>query len=260
MLLADTHVHLYRCYDLEDAFDSAFRKLAALRRRHKLAPDDPAALFLTERADHHVFRDLKSGERFSVEPIGENLLEVRHSELGSLYLAPGRQIITAERLEILALTVDMEYPDGKPIREVIAAVREAGGVPVLPWSPGKWFSNRGKIVREIIQSSEKGTLLLGDTTLRPLLWGEPRLMREGRERGLTVVAGSDPLPFAGEERYIGSYGSLLDGPFDRSRPLSSLRDLLRRPAAVTTCGRRLSPFVVFLRLQKNRKTATKKSQ
>jgi hypothetical protein len=51
-------------------------------------------------------------------------------------------------------------------------------------------------------------------------------MRLGRERGLAVIPGSDPLPFAGEERYAGTYGFIYQGAFDASQPAASIGRML----------------------------------
>lgn len=51
----------------------------------------------------------------------------------------GRQIVTAEKLEVLALGTDLDIDDGRPIREVLSLVTENGGLPVIPWGAGKWW-------------------------------------------------------------------------------------------------------------------------
>jgi hypothetical protein len=143
-----------------------------------------------------------------------------------LLLFAGRQIVTAERLEILLLTVDLPIADGLPVSEVVERAIGSGGVPVLAWAPGKWFFKRGGIVAGLLRRFAAGELLLGDTTLRPTLWGEPRLMRSARRRGFGILAGSDPLPFPGEEVILGRYATVMDGDFDVDRPLAGVRRML----------------------------------
>ena len=62
--------------------------------------------------------------------------------------------------------------------------------------------------------------------------------------GFRVIAGSDPLPLAGEIERPGSFGCLLEGPFSVNRPAAALRDLLAestpRPFGL---GRSLPSFV-----------------
>jgi hypothetical protein len=235
-LYADTHVHLYPSYDLPAALAALGANLArgAARSDARFA-----AAFLTERRDCRLFAGLRSGDLrpaggpFEVRPGSdpETALLVRADRVVA-HLFAGRQIVTAERIEILALATLAEIPDGRPAGWVVDAVLAAGGVPTVGWSPGKWWFARGRIVRELLRSRRPGELLLGDTAMRPAGSPEPRLMREGRAGGFSVVAGTDALPFAGEEGLLGSYGSLFEGAFDPGRPLASVRELLRTPAAV----------------------------
>ena len=257
LIVADTHVHLYPCYD----FGSALRHLALNLRGH--ASSVPASseetvllALLAERRDCRCFRELvngRSGLSCGIESAPEaDVVKVMVEGCDPVYLFAGRQIVTAERIEILALTTDLEIEDGLPARAVIDAVISAGGVPVVAWAPGKWFFQRGKLVAGLIGSSDPGRLLFGDTTLRPAIWGEPLLMRRARLRGFAVLAGSDPLPFAGEEVYMGRYVSVFRGDFDLERPVSSVRGILAVGGLEPVLsGPRCSLPEVLLRLRKN---------
>jgi hypothetical protein len=99
-------------------------------------------------------------------------------------------------------------------------------VPVLAWAPGKWFFKRGDAVVRLLGRYAAGKLLLGDTTLRPTIWAEPRLMRLARSRGFGILAGSDPLPVPGEELMLGRYATVLEGDIDPTRPLEGVRKIL----------------------------------
>jgi len=61
------------------------------------------------------------------------------------YPGGGRQIVTRERLEILGLAMRRRFLMACPPR-VIQRIVEAGGIPVLPGSPGKWLFARGQLV------------------------------------------------------------------------------------------------------------------
>jgi hypothetical protein len=225
-LVADGHVHLYPFYDLGRALTALEENL----RGHG-AGGVPAG-FLAERHDCHVFEGLRKGRLqvpgVDLRPAGDDRCLVRAGESGPrLFLFSGRQIVTAERLEVLALTLDLPLADGLPAADVVRRVLDAGGVPVLAWAPGKWFFERGKAVAALLRRFAPGELLLGDTSLRPTLWGEPRPMREARRRGFGVLAGSDPLPVAGEEGMPGRYATILDGDIEVARPLAGVRQALR---------------------------------
>lgn len=252
-IIADTHVHLYPCYDLP----AALRNLNGNLR--KIGGDSVRTAFLAERFDCHYFRDLKqglikiSGEDLKILPADEdNAVVLIEKDEPVLYLFAGRQIVTVERVEILALTVDTDIPDNLPAEETVTAVLDAGGLPVLSWAPGKWFFKRAGTVRGLIDKFSPDSLLIGDTTLRPTIWPEPCLMRLAERQGFGVVAGSDPLPFQGEEKRLGTYGSILDGRFDPDKPVTSVRKMLITPGTISArAGKRCGALTVLCRLQKN---------
>ena len=236
-VVADTHVHLYPCYDL----GAALAFLCANLVRHG---EGVRAGFLTERGDQRIFAALRDGSLLpgagvSVQRLPEAGTLLLESEGRQVYLFGGRQIVTAERIEVLALGADIDLADGLTAERVIAAVQAADGVPVIGWSPGKWWRSRGRLVGELLRRSRPGDLLLGDTALRPRTGLEPPLMREARRRGLGVIAGTDPLPLPGEERLLGTYAAVFEGAFDQKQPLQSALRLLRSPSAhAGNCGTR----------------------
>jgi len=236
-VVADTHVHLHPCYDLGGALATLCANLA----RHG---EGVRAGFLAERGDYRIFAALRDGSLLpgggvAVRPLAEAGALLLESSGRQAYLFCGRQIVTAERIEVLALGADIDLADGLPADRVIAAILAADGSPVIGWSPGKWWRSRGRLVGELLRRGRPGELLLGDTALRPRSSPEPRLMREARGRGLGVIAGTDALPLPDEERLLGTYATVFEGTFDRERPLQSARRLLRSPGACTgTCGAR----------------------
>lgn len=238
-LAIDSHVHIYPFYSPHRLFDSAHRNLS------RIAPTaERLAICLTERAGYFAFEALARGDLVATpwkiaatpEP---NVLHASTSDGRALYVLAGRQIITAERLEVLALGVDLRLEDGAPVRDVIAQVRTAGACPVLPWGLGKWWGRRGQIVRQLVNESTPGQLALGDTYLLPALAFRPTLLRQAEARGFRVLAGTDPLGHPGEEEIIGHYGVLADATFEEDRPGTSLLRILGDPAQpLTVIGRR----------------------
>ncbi len=254
--VADTHVHLYPCYDLDRAFRTLVANLSHLAGRHR--PGADLVAMLTERHDCHFFKALSSGTLhlppdISVVPTAED--EALSVTIGEtvLTLVAGRQIVSSERVEILALSTDAEIEDGQPAGDVIRRVQEVGGIPVLSWAPGKWMFKREGVIRELFRRLNPGEVLAGDTTLRPIGWREPALMSEARRRGIGVVAGSDPLPFAGEEASMGSYATARDFEMDPEAPASSLRTALKAPGAAVLLGARCTLIPWLTRLRRNAK-------
>ncbi|HDQ44215.1 MAG TPA: hypothetical protein ENN17_01785 [bacterium] len=236
--LIDAHVHLYPQYDLARAYRLGTQNLLnAFRKCHHAEPEQ-AVLFwlLTERADCDIRGALltdpdRLGEDVLIHATGKGgAVRVKQDGTPDLYILPGRQAVSSEGLEILALCTDARFRDRVLCTsDLIIAVREAGGIPVLNWAPGKWFSSRGRIVQNLIDETDGPPgFLVGDTPLRHVLWPRPALMRAALKKGFRVIAGSDPLPFPGEERMIGSYGVAAEGMFDASEPAASLKTLLFR--------------------------------
>ena len=251
MILADTHVHLYPFYDLAQAVACAFNQLEsyalALHRRlppDKAAPPATLTLFLVERRDCCIYERLLAADQkipgCAIEALQDgSLLSITAQQERKLLVLPGRQIVTAERIEVLALMCRSRLPDGRPAQETIAAAKAENAVPVLPWSPGKWSFKRARLIESLIETSSPCELLLGDTPLRPNCLRTPRILRYGATLGFRIVAGSDPLPMPGEERQIGRMITAFEAPVLSHDPAGSLRHALFH-APLSHLGRRFS--------------------
>ena len=253
-VIADTHLHVYPFYDVAAAMANLAGNLS------QLVPGAVNVACLAERSGCSWFAQLESGGEsfvpgFRAENCGEERAMVLHGEGGEdVYVLPGRQIVTRERVEILCLTADLQIPDGLPGRKTVEDVLSGDGIPVLSWAPGKWFFGRGVVVAGLIE--EFGSKIgVGDTSLRSTLWPEPKLMERAAANGVAVIAGSDPLPFAGEEKYFGTYASAMECEFDSGRPVSSIRTALTSAVAQTARqGRRCGPLETLQRIRKNART------
>ena len=242
----DGHIHLYPEYSLPAALRILASNLPRLAGTG-LPSSEPVfcAALMAEARECRFFRRLRDrapADRaaFSVEDAGEPAaLRIIQAGLPCVHVIAGRQTVTRERIEILALATDADVPGDAGTAETLRAIRDAGGIPVVNWAPGKWLAERGRFVRALLEQSRPGDFLLGDTALRPASWREPPLMRFAQDKGFGVVRGSDPLPFPGEENLLGTYGFAYEGPFDPDRPVTSIRQILASGAsAVTAAGRR----------------------
>jgi hypothetical protein len=93
---------------------------------------------------------------------------------------------------------------------------------------------------------------LADTTLRPLGWPEPALFQRARREGFRILAGSDPLPFAGEESRIGRYATVVDlVSEDPANADSILRLLSPGGPPAGFAGGRGCPFDTALRMARH---------
>ncbi len=251
MIIADAHLHIYPCYDV----GLAFRKL--IDNLNACSSTALKAAFLAERSECHFFPDLRGGripvpDGFSVEETGEGTsLRIMQDGRFAFYLLAGRQVATAERLEVLALTSDQIIDDGTSAADVIEQAGDEGGIPVLTWALGKWTLKRKRIVKQLIDTFGPQRLILGDSSLRPSLLPEPGLFGYAAAKGFTILAGSDPLPSRGDERFMGRYATLIGGDVDDVTPASSVRELLKLgPEGISICGRRGSIMEVLRRQMK----------
>lgn len=251
-IIFDAHIHFYPEYDAALALHLAKENFIQAGRGLQRGDNPIYALCLTERADCHFFRSLRESKSFP------GMAEVKILEVGGalklilpesdeIFIIPGRQIISSERIEILAFGSDIEIPDRKfQSDRLFELIKKAGGLPVINWAPGKWWFKRGNIVSQMISSASAGELLLCDTTLRPLGYCEPCLMRKANSKGVKILRGSDPLPIRGEEAMLGRYLTRADADFDEASPVDSLKRILTDPTIKLEAGGRRSNIFEWL--------------
>lgn len=244
--LVDAHVHLHEAFDLARTFDAAVRRFDRAAGRFEWTGGGERVLMLTESWGANVFADLKAGRRvlpsrWALAGDDESAsLYLRRGDGAGLQLIAGRQIVTAERLEVLALACGDTLDDGQPIDAVLDWCRQRDAVAVIPWGFGKWTGRRGQVVQRLIERAQPGSLLLGDNAGRLNLGATPKLLRLGAARGLGILPGSDPLPFRGQQTKAGRYGFVLAGACGSAQALRrELRALRGWPA---TFGRLDTPL------------------
>lgn len=227
-IMIDAHVHLHPGTPAIGALLAARQRMAAMA-----AGDCLPVVLLAEQQGCRAFEDLRALARPTQE--AESLW--LDGADGPLLVIAGRQVVSAERLEILAQATVVEFADGTPAERLLEAMIAAGAIITLPWGAGKWLGRRGALLDRLLAADGEGALLLGDNGGRPAWWRERRLA------GRPVLRGSDPLPIAGDASRIGSFGSVLEGTLSRERPAAGLRAIVRAlrngPAGF---GRQASPF------------------
>ena len=242
MILVDAHVHIYDCFDLQSFLDSALKNFKAEAARCGQENSFTALLLLTETAKENWFHRLagyagnKSGTGtksigyWTFHRTNENCsLYARRRDNQELFLIAGRQIVTAEGLEVLALATAQTFTDGSPTVELIEAVKESSGIPVIPWGFGKWMGKRGAILKNILRKEKDSFLFLGDNSGRPVFLPRPSLFELAKEKGIRVLPGSDSLPFPSESHRVGSFGLSIQETITRERPASDLKRILLDP-------------------------------
>jgi hypothetical protein len=201
-VFVDAHVHIHDCFDVDRFLDAA----AANFRGHAAGMDASGRRFvlcLTETRIADKFRMLaeravseppelgRAGGSWYFLPGADNCcVMARHRDHGDIELVAGRQIVTAEKLEVLALGSLDVWEDGMPARAVIESVIEAGA--------------------SLIEKFDDGSVYLGDNGGRSAILPTPPEFALAGERGIRILPGSDPLPFDSEYNRAGSYGFQVD--------------------------------------------------
>lgn len=232
-ILIDAHVHIYDCFDLNTFLDAAWQNFYRWAgRRDQFV----GVLLLTESATYNQFQtllaqaDLPSSSGWTFASTSETYsLRAMGPQGQTLYLVAGRQIITAEKLEVLALISDRTFPDGLPAAETISAIQADGGIAVLPWGVAKWVGKRGQLVARLLQQQELAPVFLGDNSGRPQFWLRPRYFSQVEQQGLPLLLGTDPLPLDSETSRPGQFGLMLMGEFNNNEPGSYIKANLLNP-------------------------------
>ncbi|MGR3465020.1 hypothetical protein [Limimaricola sp.] len=242
-MLIDAHVHIHPGFDravfLRSAADNLASAAAALGH-----PPGPGGLILTEIPGAGVFEAFAAGQglprgwRAQAPPQDAEALWLQDPEGRELLLVSGRQFVSAEGLEILALGGRPADQGGLPAAEILARLGRMELPAVLPWGAGKWIGERGRLLRGLLDGAARPGVLLGDNAGRPFGWPRPGCFRDGPP----VLPGTDPLPVAAAADDAGRYGFVFDRQIPRSLPAAALRDwLLQLTGQPPVFGRRCGP-------------------
>ncbi len=244
MLIADAHVHFHACFRRARFFDAAWHNLTGAAPR--VAPGEALLpyLLLTESPGVDYFRrwcdesgrSSRSSARWRVEPTREDCsLTARREDGAAMIIVAGRQVPTAERLEVLALGTTDGIPQGLPLRECLRRARATARIVCVPWGFGKWSLGRGEVVRKVLERADPSTFFLGDGAGRPRGRRLPRLFRIAADHGIRVLPGSDPFPVGRHEGRAGTLCFAVASAADMEKPWERL-------AAAITDGATLSPL------------------
>lgn len=235
-LAVDAHVHL-RDPDEADLF--------AIAQRLRLGADEPidgGVLLLAEIGDADQFKRLRTLPGVHLLP-EVDALSVRTPNLNLIVIA-GRQVITAEGVEVLIHNTTSAPADGETVGEVLTWVRQRRRAATLPWGFGKWTGRRRRVVCELMERYPG--LAVGDVPTRPAAWAEPLVRRSGDPR--PVLRGTDALPIEGDAERIGSWGQVVDVHASGRGPTADVLCALQQPRLSRPFGQRLG-LIDALRLR-----------
>ncbi|NET64584.1 MAG: hypothetical protein F6K63_09370 [Moorea sp. SIO1G6] len=242
LILIDGHVHLHDCFDIDQLLTSAWVNFQRFSGQAGDRENFQAVLLLTEIEHQKWYKKLadlaqnnnqsrvSQGKPWMFHRTQEDLSLYTCNALGQgMFLIAGRQIVTAENLEVLALITDQNLEDGLPLDVTIKAILAAGGIPILPWGVGKWLGNRGKLLNKLLEDNNFPKLFLGDNGGRPVFWSRPVLFKQAEKKGWRILPGSDPLPLASESCRPGSFGFTIQGSLSNEEPGKDIKEMLLNP-------------------------------
>lgn len=249
-IMGDGHVHIHDSFALDKLFKAALDNFNHYTHYLSLKGTLNYFLLLTESAGTEAFTRLRNSpgqvDGFTLRTTDEaNCLQMDLHQNASLYVVAGRQIVTAESLEVLALGLDTTYPDNNPLQEILRDLENKNCLMVLPWGAGKWLGKRGRIVQRTVQSFRNSSFFLGDNGNRPFFWPKPAVFSQASKMGTGNLQGSDPLPFRNQEERVGSFGFYFPGTVSSARPFHSLKQQITAPeSSLQSFGRpeRILPF------------------
>jgi len=242
MILFDTHVHLYRLQYLNRLLHNAHTNFKTTAKALDSSKPYHGVLCLTQTAKCPSLTQLMdiANKAASPEDFGDWQVDMTKEKVSlamrasvetadpdMVFLIGGQQIVSREKLEILAIANQVLISDSLSLQETLLAIDESGGIPIIPWGIGKWFGRRGKIVKKLIKMEPKVRFFLGDNSARPKCWPYVHLFHVARKKEIEILNGSDPLNFNSELIKPGSFGvAFPDAHLDPQRPAEKIKQLL----------------------------------
>lgn len=237
--LVDGHVHLHACHEIDVALDAALSNFDGARSAHGLPRGTPDVLWLVElegeRSLERIRMSAQRGGRWQAEGFEDVCLRLSRTEdARRITVILGRQVRTAENVEVLIVGTTESIAQDQPVQDTVEVGLEQEALVMLPWAFGKWTGARGRLVASAYDKYASCGLRLADTAARARFLPEPKEFTRSAADGYPVLAGSDPFPFPDQLRRIGALGFVLDdvtadpGWSDIRRAVASLDSQPRR--------------------------------
>lgn len=247
----DGHVHLQDGFGIDAVLSAAAGHFAAASATTGATPK--GVLLLSEIAGTDRFAELlgTTGDwQFSETGEPQSRLAQRGPDGAQIAVVSGRQVISAEGLEVQALGTRAQFADETPLDQLLEEIPASGALAVLPWGVGKWSGRRGARIADLVaEGPTRPGLFLADSGVRPAALARPALLAQGEATGWRVLAGTDPLPLSGEDGKPGRFGFRVDGPFDPRRPFAALAAWLGALSMSPPTYGQLERPLTFLRQQ-----------
>ncbi|NES89848.1 MULTISPECIES: hypothetical protein [Okeania] len=250
-IIADAHVHIHKCFELDQLLNASLANFHKISRTKTDTENSVFLIFLTEMLGDFEFSKIleyaqnhQQINNWKLAPTQESIsISATNNENQKIFIIAGRQIVTAEKLEVLALISDNEFVDGLPVETTIQNIVSKDSIPVLPWGVGKWIGKRGNILQKLLNSDTLSMICLGDNSGRPNFWSRPSYFQLAEKKGWKVLPGTDPLPLKSEYTKPGSFGFIVEGEFNIVEPGKSMKQILLNPTtSIQPYGSLETPF------------------
>ncbi len=249
----EAHLHIHSLYNLTQLFINLCKNINSLVPYSAKSTPEPIVqiALLAEMSGQNFFQNIKNNPPrlnsfgIKIEPHkDERVISLSHNIYGRFFIIAGRQIVTKERLEVIAIGTNISISDGTPLIETFMQIQQLGAIPALPWGFGKWMGRRGTFLKKIISTLQKPFCLI-DSAMRPSWFLESSIFKKARSYGVPILAGSDPLPLAGQELLAGTYIATTLAHFDIEHPFESLRMLIESEnLSFSLAGKRRSTMAI----------------
>jgi hypothetical protein len=239
LAVVDPHAHYYAAYGpaafLDAARDNLSRAAALVEAGGPPSPPLPTlALVLLDIRAGHCFVDWRDGgvpvAGWTRHTLPDDPAAVRFADAAGhgVTLIAGRQLVSAEGLEVVVIGTTEAIADGLPVRDYL--VSYASSLPVmLPWGVGKWLGRRGRLVCDLLDGAGLPPFMLGDNAGRPWIWRGTAQFSRAVPRGIRILPGSDPLPIRRHADRVGRSGCMLPVDLSGPRPSQALVNALLAP-------------------------------
>ncbi len=252
-IFADGHVHIYSNFKEFSCLAWAMENFDKAAAKHNSTARIDRVLFLAESNGYDWFKQQEAFARTDPHSLlgtyerkitnESNSLIFRETSEKYLVVIAGRQIVSSEKLEVLAMGLTEALPDGLPLQQIIAEINDRNCIAVLPWGVGKWLGKRKQILASLITKVPRANVFMADNGNRPFFWPLPDFFETSRQLYSGDLAGSDPLPLKNQEKRIGSYGFCFHGPLELEHPFHFLREkIIHNSSSFQTFGNKAGPF------------------
>ena len=234
LIIFDSHVHIYDCYNIKNFFHFVLKNFG--NQSKKIGTNKYiGVLFLTETKNENYFQKIRENyfkyafDELNLKQVKDNesvCLLYESNDNNFLIIVPGKQIITSEKLEVLAVGTNNSIEYGISLKNTIEKIKSFGALPIIPWGVGKWIGKKHEFVKTFLDNVEDINYFLGDNGGRPLFWPTPGLFKIADKKGIFTLRGSDPLPLIKQEEKVGKFGFYIRTNFDFNYPAKEIKNLL----------------------------------